>query len=73
MIYNDPNIHTIFMHHPPTFKQIEDYEAIRKAAEDFTKAIVLHTPSCADQSAAIRHVRDAMMTANAAIALDGMI
>jgi len=73
MIYNDTNIHELFMYHPPTFEQIEDYEAIRNAAEEFTKAIVLHTPACADQTAAIRKVREAAMTARDAIALKSTI
>lgn len=32
--------------------------------------IVATTPACADQSAALRAVREAVMTANAAIALE---
>jgi hypothetical protein len=37
------------------------------------EAILENTPQCADQQAALRHVREAVMTANAAVALEGLI
>ena len=49
----------------------EGFIAIRSAAKQLAKAIAEHTPSCADQSAAIRKVREAVFTANAAIACKG--
>lgn len=61
----------IFTHHPPRPDQLPRYERLRKAALEFAKVIVEETQPCADQSHAIRCVRDAVMTANAAIALDG--
>ena len=63
----------IFMYHAPTPDQLPRYEALRAAAKRFAEAIVEHTPECADQSAAIRHVREAVMTANSAIALGGRL
>jgi hypothetical protein len=39
----------------------------------FALAILDHTPACADQQAALRHVREALMTAHAAVALKGLI
>lgn len=45
--------------------------AIRNAAFAFAEAIVSNTPLCEDQAAAIRKVREAVMTANAAIACKG--
>lgn len=63
----------IYSHHPPTpFKQIA-HLAIREAARNFAQAIETHCPVGADASAAHRKVREAMMTANAAIALDGRL
>ena len=44
---------------------------IREAARQFAQVIVDEVPLCADQSTAIRHIRDAVVSANAAIALDG--
>ena len=59
-----------FKHHPPkNDEQIRRYEKIREAGEIFAIIINSCTPACADQTAAIRKVREAVMTANAAIAI----
>lgn len=55
-------------YHPPTAEQLVHYTAIRQAALSFAKVLVGHTPSSADQTAAVRKIREAVMTANAAIA-----
>lgn len=60
-----------FTHHPPTEHQIEFYLKIRNAGRDMALAIVATTPPSADQTAALRKVREAVMTANAAIACGG--
>ena len=57
-----------FTYHPPTAVQVPQYIAIRDAGLAFAKIIVDNTPMGADQTAAIRKVREAVMTANAAIA-----
>jgi hypothetical protein len=49
------------------------YEAIRKKARELAETILEVTPMSADQQAALRHVREAVMTANAAIALKGAV
>jgi hypothetical protein len=61
-----------FSYHAPDAEQLPKYEAIRDAAKVFAQVIVDNTPSSADQSAAIRHVREAVMTANASIACGGV-
>jgi hypothetical protein len=63
----------IFMHHTPTAEQLPKYQALRDAAKTFAAKVVDLTPPSADQSAAVRHIREAVMTANAAIALDGRL
>lgn len=64
----------VFTYHPPTGPdQLAAYEQIRLAAKYFAGVIVKWTPASADQTAAIRKVREAAMTANAAIALGGRI
>lgn len=63
----------IFSYHKPEGDQPAQYERIRAAAFEFAKTIVENTPRCADQSAAIRHVREAVMTANASVALKGSV
>jgi hypothetical protein len=63
----------IFSYHAPKEGQAMKYETLRSAALEFAKEIVALTPAGADQTAAIRKVREAVMTANAAIALDGKL
>jgi hypothetical protein len=60
-----------FTHHPPTRDQIAQYTAIRSSARDLAITILGNTPPSADQTAAIRKVREAVMIANAAIACGG--
>ena len=57
-----------FTWHPPTEAQKVSYGKINAAARVLAQVIIEETPVCADQSAAIRKVREARMTANAAIA-----
>jgi transcriptional regulator with XRE-family HTH domain len=63
----------IFTYHAPEAGDSDRYNAIRVAARWFAEVIVDHTPPGADQSAAIRKVREAVMTANAAVALKGRL
>jgi hypothetical protein len=64
----------IFSYHPPTGpEQLRQYETIRAAGKVFAQAILDNSPAGADQTCAIRHVRDAVMTTNADIALDGRL
>lgn len=60
-----------FTYHSPTAEQTDHYLAIRSAALTFASIVLEHTPSSADQTAAIRKIREAVMTANAAIACQG--
>lgn len=60
-------------YHAPDEEARRRHEAINTATEDFLVAILENTPRCADQTAAIRLARDAKATANAAIALNGLV
>lgn len=61
-----------FTHHPPdTAEKIQAYQMIREAGKAFAEIVVLMTPASADQTAAIRKIRDAVMTANCSIACGG--
>jgi hypothetical protein len=63
-----------FKYHPPqNASQQEKYERLRDGAKAFAQIILETTPVSADQTAAIRKVREAVMTANAAIACDGLL
>lgn len=66
-----PNLDEIFKYHAPSEDQIPKCRAIRDAAKIFAAVILNNTPQSADQSAALRKIREAVMTANASIALDG--
>lgn len=60
-----------FSYHAPQGDQLERYEKLRTAAKGFAMAINDLAPDSADKTAAIRKVREAVMTANAAIACGG--
>lgn len=57
-----------FSYHAPTDKQIDAYQVIRNTARSLANVILDNTPPSADQTAAIRKLRECVMTANAAIA-----
>ena len=63
----------IFTYHAPGEEQLDKYQKIRDAAKEFASVILENTPSGADASACIRKIRETVMTANAAIALDGRL
>lgn len=63
----------IFKYHAPTPEQLPKYEELRAAAKTFAETIVRLTPPGADQSAALRLVREATFTSNSAIALGGRL
>lgn len=60
-----------FTYHTPTVEQVGQYERVRFAALQFAHVILVETPPSADQTVAIRKIREAVMTANAAIACEG--
>lgn len=61
-----------FTYHSPKEGQQDQYMAIRAAGFILARAINNNTPPGPDQTAAIRKVREAVMTANQAIACGGM-
>ena len=63
----------IFKYHAPTPETLKSYTAIRDAAKAFAMVLLENTPEGADQAAALRLVREASMTANAAVALGGRL
>ena len=66
----DADLDNWFTYHPPTGPQQTKYLLIRQAARDFAGLLVQNTPQGADQSAAIRKLRECVMTANQAIACE---
>lgn len=70
MMLSPPYIEHLFTYHAPHGNQAERYEALRAKTKELAHLIVDLTPEGPDQSAAIRKLREAVMTANAAIALE---
>lgn len=66
-------IEQIFRYHAPNAEQQKRYERLRTMAREFARVMVEVTPVGPDQSAALRKIREAVMTANAAIALEGKL
>lgn len=58
-----------FSYHPPKDDQLPRYSALRIHGHALAVAILNHCPPGADRDEAIRLVRNAVMTANAAIAI----
>jgi hypothetical protein len=71
-VNQDERIETWFMYHPSTPDDREKYEQVRASAKLLAYAIVAVTPKSADQTAALRKLRECVMTANAAIACKGV-
>ena len=63
----------VFLTHDLDDAQQQACLVIRQRAKELAEAILRHTPVCGDQQAAIRKVREAVMTANAAVALKGLV
>jgi len=65
------DIENWFTYHSPTKEQQEAYVQLRLSAQALAGTICALTPPSADQTAAIRKLRECVMTANAAIACGG--
>jgi hypothetical protein len=65
------NIEEWFKYHAPTEDQITALKAIREKAKELAYVILENSPPSADQTAAFRKLRECVMTANAAIVLEG--
>lgn len=64
----ETELDNFFMYHQPQGTQQERYVAIRDKAKELAYLINQLTPASPDQTAAIRKLRECVMTANAAIA-----
>ena len=69
----EPNdqIEQLFTYHSPTEEQKQDYVDIRSKAMELARLIDTKCPASPDRTAAIRKLRECVMTANAAIATGG--
>ena len=67
----DEQLQNWFTYHSPFSDQLPKYAAIREAGWHLATIIRDNSPASPDRTAAIRKVREAVMTANAAIACGG--
>ena len=65
-------VEQLLSYHPPNPSTGPKYDNIREAAKYFAKVLIANMPPGSDRSAAIRKLREAVMTANAGIALGGL-
>ena len=65
-------INELFTYHSPTAEQTAKYVSVRDAAKHMAMVILHNVPLGADRTAAIRQLRECVMTANAGIALNGL-
>jgi hypothetical protein len=63
----------VFEHHSPTPEKLVHYHALHEGARAFAELLLKHTPPSEDRVAALRLLREATMTACAAVALDGRL
>jgi hypothetical protein len=65
-------IEQLFTYRPANPSTGPKYEAIREAAKYFAKVLLANVPAGSDRASAILRLREAVMIANAGIALDGL-
>jgi hypothetical protein len=70
-MYPEEVLREIFTYHAPTPDQLPKYQAIRDAGLAFALVVHANTPAGPDRTTAIRCIRESVMTANAAVALNG--
>jgi hypothetical protein len=64
------DIDNVFRYHPPFGNQAERYTVIRATAKALAYIIQENTPASREQSLALTHLQEAVMWANAAIAIN---
>lgn len=67
------NVEDLVRYHKPTDEQVARMNLLRAHALGFLRSILEGVPDCADRSAALRKVREALWTANAAVMLGGKV
>jgi hypothetical protein len=68
---DEEKIENWFTYHTPKQGEPERYEEIRFHGKQMALCLVRNCPPSADRTAAIRKIREAVMTANASIACGG--
>lgn len=70
MAFQTPNelIQEWFIYHSPNEHQVMRYQRLRDAAREFAELFIMLSPQCADQTVALRMLRECNMMMNATIA-----
>lgn len=63
-------IDEVFSYHPPKDDQPQRYQELRAKAKELAKLIDSHCPESPERSVALRKLRESVMWANAAIAIN---
>ena len=69
-IEEDAIINDLFRYHPPTQEQTERFKAIRDKAWSLALSIVTYCPDSPERDMSITKLRETVMWANSAIALN---
>lgn len=64
------DLDNVFTYHSPTSEQSERYVRIRSEAKSLAATIIACTPASREQSVALTNLQQAVMWANAAIAIN---
>lgn len=64
------DVDNVFTYHKPFGNQPQRYEQIREAAKDLAKVVHAHCPESREKSLALTNLQQAVMWANAAIAIN---
>lgn len=71
MAFQPLDLDSIFSYHPATDKTGPVHDAVRQSCKGLAEHLTVLTPSCPEQTLAIRSIQEAMMWANSAIAQNG--
>lgn len=67
---NEEDLRNIFTYHAPSGEQVTRYNALREAARGFALVVNTCCPDSREKSLAITNIQQAVMWANASIALE---
>lgn len=68
MYMDNKSLTNWFSYHAPNPDQLKAYTDIRNKARELADLFNAYVPDCADKTAAMRHLRETVMTMNLAIA-----
>lgn len=73
MPISQDDLNNWFEYHAPVETQAYRYTVLRAKAKELAELFVANSPPCADQTAAIRDLRKAVMAMNLTIACNSMV